>query len=171
MRLFHRAPAPPDDVLERAGLRRGERPLAHAEARDGSWLVGTRSRLLLVDSRGVVSLPWEQVEQADWDRDSGRLRVSEVGDYGQRRASYSFDVDEPRLLLQLLRERVTNSVVLQRRVTVRGRQGFSVIARRNPDGGEIAWMHEYDPGVDPDDPEVQRLAEAALREAQAEVGE
>jgi hypothetical protein len=78
---------------------------------------------------------------------------------------------EPRLLLQLVRERVTNSVVLQRRVTVRGRQGFSVIARRNPAGGPIAWMHEYDAGIDPDDPEVARLADSALTEARAEVGE
>lgn len=171
MRLFRRAPGLPEAVLERAGLDRGERPLAHASARDGSWLVGTRSRLVLVGPRGVVALPWEQVEAADWDGDSGRLRVSEVGDYGQRRSSYSFDVDEPRLLLQLVRERVTNSVVLQRRVTVRGGRGFSVIARRNPAGGEIAWMHEYDAGVDPSDPEIRRLAEAALREAQAEVGE
>ncbi len=171
MRIFGRAGSVPPDVVARAGLARGESPLAHAEARDGSWLLGTRSRLVLVRPAGLVSLPWEQVEAADWDRDSGRLRVSEVGDYGQRRASYSFDMDEPRLLLQLVRERVTNSVVLQRRVTVRGRQGFLVIARRNPAGGELAWMHEYDAGVDPTDPEVQRLAEAALREARAEVGD
>jgi hypothetical protein len=32
-------------------------------------------------------------------------------------------------------------------------------------------MHEYDTGIDPDDPEVARLADAALREARAEVGE
>ena len=171
MRLFRRAGAVPDDVLARAGLERGERPLAHAESRDGSWLLGTRSRLVLVRSGGAVALPWEQVEEAEWDRDSGRLRVSEVGRFGERRSSYSFDVEEPRLLLQLVRERVTHSVVLQRRVTVRGRQGFSVIARRNPGGGEITWMHEYDAGVDPSDPEVARLAEAALREARAEVGE
>jgi hypothetical protein len=171
VRPFRRAGAVPGDVLARAGLERGERPLAHAEARDGSWLLGTRSRFVLVRPAEVVALPWEQVEEAEWDRDSGRLRVSEVGSFGERRASYSFDVDEPRLLLQLVRERVTHSVVLQRRVTVRGRQGFSVIARRNPAGGEITWMHEYDAGVDPSDPEVARLAEAALREARAEVGE
>jgi hypothetical protein len=171
VRLFRREPGPPAEVIARAALQRGERPLASAEARDGSWLVGTRTRLVLVRPGGVVDLPWEQVEAAGWDRDSGRLQISEVGEYGRERASYSFDVEEPRLLLQLVRERVTNSVVLQRRVVVRGRQGFSVIARRNPAGGELTWMHEYDPGVEPDDPEVARLAEAALREAQAEVGE
>jgi hypothetical protein len=89
----------------------------------------------------------------------------------QSLASYSFDVDEPRLLLQLVRERVTHSVVLQRRVTVRGRQGFSVIARRNPGGGEITWMHEYDAGIDPDDPEVAAAAAALLQQARADGGE
>ncbi|HET8561775.1 MAG TPA: hypothetical protein VFL69_14745 [Marmoricola sp.] len=176
MRFPSRAPAPPAEVLERAGLDTGERPLAHAQARDGSWLIGTRGRLLLVlagvaAGDAVVSLPWEQVEAADWDRDAERLRVSEVGEYGRPRASYAFDVGDPRLLLQLVRERVTHSVVLQRRVAVRGRKGFSVIGRRNPVGGHIRWMHEYDLGVDPTDPEVQRLADAALREARAEVGE
>jgi len=171
VRLFRRAGGVPEHVLARAGLERGERPLANAESRDGSWLLGTRSRLVLVGPRGVVALPWEQVESAEWDQDSGRLQVSEVGEFGRRRASYSFEVDQPPLLLQLVRERVTNSVVLQRRVTVRGRQGFSVIARRNPAGGEITWMHEYDGGIDPSDPEVAALAEAALRAARAEVGE
>lgn len=173
MRFLRRAPAPPREVLARLELQPGERPLAHAEAHDGSWLVGTRARLLLVPpdpSAEVVSLPWEQVEAADWDRDAERLRVTEVGEFGRPRASYSVTVADPRLLLQLVRERVTHSVVLQRRVTVRGRQGFSVIGRRTPEG-RIRWMHEYDAGVDPADPEVQRLADAALREARAEVGE
>lgn len=171
MRFRARGPALPAGVLSRAGLERGERPLAHAGTRDGSWLVGTRSRLLIAGPETVVSLPWEQVEAADWDRDDERLRVTEVGEYGRPRSSYAFDVAEPRLLLQLVRERVTHSVVLQRRVTVQGRRGFSVIARRNPAGGPLRWMHEYDAGVDPADPEVTRLADAALREARAEVGE
>lgn len=171
MRPFTRGRALPAEVLARAGLARGDKVLAQARARDGSWLLGTRSRLLLVRPSEVVALPWEQVEAARWDSDAERLRVSEVGEFGRPRSSYSFDMAEPRLLLQLVRERVTNSVVLQRRVTVRGRQGFSVIARRNPAGGPIAWMHEYDAGVDPDDPEVARLADSALTEARAEVGE
>lgn len=171
MRFGAREPALPGDVLARAGLERGERPLARAETRDGSWLLGTRARLVVVGSEAVVSLPWEQVEAADWDRDDERLRVTEVGEFGRPRSSYTFTVAEPRLLLQLVRERVTHSVVLQRRVTVRGRQGFSVIARRNPAGGPLRWMHEYDRGVDPADPQVARLAEDALREARAEVGE
>ena len=80
-------------------------------------------------------------------------------------------MEEPALLLQLLRERVTASIVLQRRVPVRGSLGLVVIGRRSPVGGPVTWMHAYDAGLDPDDPEVVAIADLALAHAQAEVGE
>ncbi|MDQ6934015.1 MAG: hypothetical protein M3130_01745 [Actinomycetota bacterium] len=169
----------PAEVARRAGLPRGQRVLASAVARDGAWLLGTRDALVLVcgpeDASPVGSayrrITWEQIEAADWDSDESRLRVSEVGEYGLPRFTASFVVDEPTTLLQLLRERVTASLVIQRRVPVSGRRGFSVIGRRPPAGGPIAWMHEYDAGVDPKDPDVARLASDALAQARAEVGE
>ena len=80
-------------------------------------------------------------------------------------------MEDPALLLQLLRERVTASIVLQRRVPVRGTLGLTVIGRRSPVGGPVAWMHAYDAGLDPDDPEVVAVADLALAQAQAEVGD
>jgi hypothetical protein len=153
----------------------GARPLAFVEA-EGTWLVGTRTELVLVDPAGDVALtriPWERVEGADWHREESRLRINEVGEYGQPRPSYVFAMPdaEPALLLQLIRERVTASVVLQRGRLIEGRRGLKVIGRRSPAGGPIAWMHEYDAGIDPDDPEVAAAAEALLREARADVGE
>ena len=79
-------------------------------------------------------------------------------------------MDDPALLLQLVRERVTASIVLQRRVPVRGKLGLTVIGRRSPAGGPVTWMHAYDAGLDPDDPEVAAVADRALAGAQAEVG-
>jgi hypothetical protein len=93
-----------------------------------------------------------------------------VGEYGERRPVHEFVLDEPGKFLPLLRERVTASVVLQRRVVVRGKQGLFVVARRVPDTGEITWAYELDPGVDPDDPEVRRLAELGLQAAAEELG-
>ena len=46
-----------------------------------------------------------------------------------------------------------------------------MIGRRSPVGGPVAWMHAYDPGLDPDDPEVVAVADLALAQAQAEVGD
>ncbi|MGO4256823.1 hypothetical protein [Marmoricola sp. RAF53] len=163
---------PPVVVVESAGLPRGEKVLAHGQDGD-RWLLGTRVALVLVQpGQPVVRLPWEQVQAADWDQEAESLRVTEVGEYGRPRASYVFTLDDPDLLLQLVRERVTASVVLQRGHLVSGKRGFKVIGRRSPEGrGPITWMFEFDPGIDPDDPLVAVAAEAALAEARGDVGE
>ena len=165
---------PPREVAARVDGR----PLAHAETVDGTWLVGTRDALVVVsdpDAPGAVAtrIPWQQVEGADWDREGSRLRVTEVGRFGEPRPSYVFTLPdtEPAGLLQLIRERVTASVVLQRGELVSGKRGLKVIGRRAPGGGPITWMHEYDEGVDPDDPEVSLAAADLLRRAREDVGE
>ncbi len=126
----------------------------------------------MVGAGETVRVPWERIEDAAWDQESSRLQVTEIGSYGEQRPAYSFEIEEdPALFLQLLRERVTASIVLQRRVPVRGKLGLTVIGRRSPVGGPVAWMHAYDPGLDPDDPEVAAAADEALASAQSEVGE
>lgn len=188
-RLFARETAAPADVVARAGLG-AEKVLAAAEARDGTWLLATRRALVIVPpsvvepssvvvppsvvepvETQVSTIPWEQVEAADWSRDDDRLRVSEVGEYGERRPVHELVLDDPGKLLPMVRERVTASVVLQRRVTVRGKQGLFVVARRAPNGdGAITWAYDLDAGLDPDDPEVRRLADLGLRAAAEELG-
>ncbi|MBB3043907.1 hypothetical protein [Nocardioides soli] len=159
-------------------VERGERLLADAVAADAR-LGGTRDALYVVRTLGhdrlgleeTVRIPWEQVQAADWDQDTSTLRVSEVGAWGERRPEHTFNLTEPGRLLELVRERVTASVVLQRHVPVDGRRGVRVIARRAPRGDQpIAWFYEYDEGVDPDDPAVRRAAAEAFAEARAAVG-
>jgi hypothetical protein len=149
------------------------RALAFAETVDGTWIVGTRTHLVLLGSEAAEHVPWERLEDADWDREESRLRLREIGEFGRPRPSYSFTMPEaePAALLQLIRERVTASVVLQRGQYLAGKRGLKVVGRRSPAGGPIAWMHEYDEGIDPDDPQVAAAAEALLRQARADVGE
>jgi hypothetical protein len=149
------------------------RALAVAETADGTWLVGTRRELTVVGSDDVRRIPWEQLQAADWDREESRLRFSEIGEFGRPRPAYSFALPdaEPRLLLQLIRERVTASIVLQRRHVVAAKRGFTVVGRRSPTGGPIGWMVEYDDGVDPDDPAVAQAADALLERAREDVGD
>lgn len=163
---------PPETVVESAGLPRGERVLAHGQDAD-RWLLGTRVALVVLEpGRPAVRIPWELVQAADWDQDASTLTVSEVGEYGRPRASYVFGFHNPALLLQLVRERVTASVVLQRGHLVIGKRGFKVIGRRSPEGrGPISWMVELDAGIDPDDPVVAVAMDLALTEARADVGE
>jgi hypothetical protein len=173
VRLFRPA-VPPAVAAQVEG-----RALAAAEAVDGTWLVGTRAELVLIapaaggPSPVETRIPWEQIEGADWSQDDSRLRVTEIGRYGEPRPSYSFTLPEtePAALLRLVRERVTASVVLQRGHVVSGKRGLKVIGRRSPVGGPITWMHEYDDGIDPDDPAVAAAAEALLRQAREDVGE
>ena len=173
MRMFRRT-VPPEVAAQVPG-----RALAAVEADDGTWIVGTRAEVVLIAPAAAgpapveTRIPWEQVEDADWDRDESRLRIREVGTYGEPRAAYTFVMpeEEPSDLLQLIRERVSASVVLQRGQLVDGRRGFKVIGRRSPAGGPIQWMFEYDDGVDPEDTAVVEAADALLRRAREDVGE
>lgn len=151
--------------------------LAWARADDGTCLAGTRDALTWVpdpeseQGSEPTTLPWEQVHRADWDSDESILTVERVEEYGRPTAPRSFRLDEPGSLLPLVWERVTASIVLQRRVDIRRAKGLTVIGRRSPGrGGEITWAYELDRGIDPADPEVMARAEAALREAQESLG-
>jgi hypothetical protein len=150
----------------------GERVLAWCTASDGRIVAGTREALYAGAPGAVPArVPWEQVEAADWDSDTSVLRVSEVGTWGATRPEHAFVIEPPGRLLQLVRERVTSTVVLQRHVPIRGRHGVRVIARRAPGGDRaVSWVYEYDAGIDPADPVVRQAAEAALVQAQEEVG-
>ena len=162
----------PAEVLARADLPRGDRVLARAVSDDGTWLLGTRDALVMVKPDGTIRVAWERVETADWDRDKGRLRVAEVVEFGEVRPVHVFSVPDPGRLLPMVRERVSASVLLQRRVVVSGRRGLTVIARRPPRGrGDITWAYEFDVGMDPEAPAVQQATEEALRAAQQELGE
>ena len=170
-RPFDRREKVPPEVLDRAGLSRGDKVLAHAPTTDGCWLLGTRDALVVVDPLETVRVPWERVETADWDREQDQLRVAEVGEFGQVRPVHTFTVTEPGQLLVLVRERVTASVLLQRRVPLVGRKGMLVVARRPPRGlGDITWSLELDAGLDPDDPDVREAAAAGLARVQDELG-
>lgn len=145
----------------------GERLLAHAATADGP-AGGTRDALYLPSGD---RLPWEQVEAAEWDHEASVLIVSEVGSWGEPRREHRLEIAEPGRLLELVRERVTASVVLQRHVSLDGRRGLRVIARRAPGGDRaLSWVYEYDEGVDPEDPAVRAAAEQALVAARQDVG-
>jgi hypothetical protein len=144
----------------------GEKVLAWASSEAGP-VAGTRSALYLPDD---VRIPWEQVEAADWDLETETLKVTEVGSWGEARPTHSVVLSEPARLLQLVRERVTASVLLQRHVPIRGRLGVRVIARRATSGArELTWFFDYDEGIDPADPFVEHAAQEALAAARSEL--
>jgi hypothetical protein len=161
------APRLPEHVRRQLG---GERALAAAAADDGAtWLVGTRDRLHAMGDE-TQTWSWEQVLRADWDEETRQLEVVPVGDFGAPDDRRSYTLNDAADLLTLVRERVSASVVLQRRVQVSGRRGFRVFARRPPRGGPVTWAFELDPGVDPAEPVVRAAMDEALAQAQAALG-
>ena len=175
MRSLRRMPLP-DPVT--AVLDRREGVLASAEAAGGTWVVATRAALVLVpEPPGPSSrVPWEAVHRAGWDAETSVLTVEPVGEHGTPVVRHALELPAPGALLAVVRERVSASVVLQRRVELGRGQGFTVIARRPPgpsagsgtDG--IRWSFELDAGVDPGDPAVAAVTAQALREAQESLG-
>jgi len=151
----------------------GERLLAWARLRDRGdqagapgWVGGTRDALYV-----PRRIPWEQVARADWDQDASVLRVVEVAPFGDPSPVHLLGLDDAGRLLQLVRERVSASIVVQRHVRVTGSRSVRILARRAPGGhGEPAWFVEYDEGLAPDDPRVDAVVQGALAAARADLG-
>ncbi|QYJ05506.1 hypothetical protein KUV85_07465 [Nocardioides panacisoli] len=146
-------------------VARGERLLASAERTDGAGAVGgTRDALYLPER-----VAWEQVATAEWDRDEEVLRVVVLAEFGSPQPTHDIGLHDPDRLLQLVRERVSASFVVQRFVEVAGGRGARILARRPPAGGEIRWLVEYDDGLDPAAPGVAAVVEPAVAATRAEI--
>ncbi|HZG96637.1 MAG TPA: hypothetical protein VEY14_00045, partial [Nocardioidaceae bacterium] len=160
MRRRGRDDVVPAEVLASFDLSKRERVLAAAQDADGRWHVGTDLALHLTTADGVRRLPWQSIDRASWNPDDQRLVVIEVADFGEPEPRTSFVVAQPGNLLELVRERVTASVLLTRNVPVPGTRGLKVIARRAPNGtGDIDWSFWLDRRLDPADPIVLEAAE------------
>ncbi len=166
-----RRDALPAEVTQDLRLQEGERVLATSREEAGDWHVATDQALhVAVDGRHQ-RIAWECVDRASWDRDSERLVVVEVADFGEPHPEHRLDLTEPGLLLEVVRERVTASVLLSRHVSVAGSRGLKVVARRAPTGGgDVIWSFWLDVGLQPDDPSVRAAVERGLAEAQSELG-
>lgn len=153
-------------------LQPGERPLAWAGDGDEQWYVGTARALHICAGTECRRLPWESIERAEWDRDNEHLDVVELADFGSVRPTYRAALQQPERLLQLVRERVTASVVISRFVPVEGDRGLTVVARRAPHTSDpLVWSVVVDRQLDERSDSVAAAAEIGLAEARFEVGE
>ena len=76
--------------VELAAGERAARLGARSTAAGGSSAPATRS------TSPPDGVPWEQVEAADWDDDHERLRVTEVGTWGEQRPQHLLTLDHHR---------------------------------------------------------------------------
>jgi hypothetical protein len=168
-------PVPPLDKSVLAGLetKRGERPLAHAWDTAGRAFVATRLALYLpVGSTGRHRrVPWHLIQAAEWDRDTGVLTLGEWAAAGEHRVTTRAAFSVADLLLTVLRERVTASVVLTRTAPVEGTDVFVTASiRRRSDDGKLLVQVSYPVGFDPERPDVVTAAEQAAGQARDDVG-
>lgn len=160
----------PEEVTARLVLDQGERPLAWAAGRDGEWYVGTDRAVHLAHDGAFRKLGWEHVERADWHSDTERLAVVETADWGEPERRTEISMADPGRLLELLRERVTKSIVCTLYAPVRGRAGLTVVGRRSPvSDGPVAWSYLLANSLDPNDPLVAEVAARTLEQAQREL--
>jgi hypothetical protein len=161
----------PAEVTRALPMVSGETALAAAQDTAGRWYVGTARALLLPDGDSWRRLPWEMIERATWDRDSEQLVVVETADFGEVQPTYRATLPEPGRLLQLVRERITASVVIRVFEPVRGKRGITVSGRRSPHSDDPpVWSVLVDPGLDETSEAVQVAARKALTAAQSQLG-
>lgn len=145
-------------------LAAGERVLAYAAA-DGGYLVATDRALYLPSG---YRIGWEHVEHAGWQR--GGVYVREIVALGEEPAEHYVGVTEPGALPDIVRDRVTSSIVINQHVRLTQQGGVRMVGRRRPGSGEVVWNLVFDPELDARDPEVRARAERVLVEVRRQTG-
>lgn len=145
-------------------LAAGERLLAYTRTAGGEWLAGTDRALHLAG----VQLGWHEVDRVRWAQDTRVLEVVMQPQGAEPSVTHRAELPVPGLLPELVRERVTSSIVVTERVLLAGRASARIIARRSHDG-EVRWSVIYDDGVQEDD-RLHAAARAAVANLQMRWG-
>ena len=140
----------------RVDVARGEKVLAWTDGHDGRG-PGRHPRRAL--PRDGTRLAWEQVEAADWDRDTDVFRVSEVGTWGEPAPSTGSRSPSPAGCSSWSASGSPPASCCSATCRSRPPRPAGDRPPRPPATGG-SWVYEYDEGVDPDDPAVRPAAEA-----------
>ncbi len=129
-------------------------------------LGGTARALYLPD--GTV-LGWNEVDEVVWDLEESTLDLVTLPIDGPAR-SYRIHLPDPGRLPELVRERVTASIVVNQHVPLAGRAGAKIIARRVTGRDELDWIVVYDAGIDGADPVIMERVQAAVAILRRDLG-
>lgn len=156
-------------------LAPGERVLAAVKDATGAWVVGTNLHLHVPDAtdrtgREHAVLGWERIDKATWHQDESRLVVAMLPIDGLPVARFGIVLPEPAHLPELVRERVTSTILVSQHVPLVGRSGAKIFGRRAPGSEEIAWSVVYDAGVDPASPAIEDRLQEQLAILRADLG-
>ena len=165
----------PEEAARAVTLAPGERILAAAQTPDGAWVVGTDRRLHLPSGAGAsgeghVVVAWDHIDAATWHKDDSRLVVVTLPIGGQQPARYEVVLPQPGHLPELVRERVTSTILVSQHVPLVGRSGARIFGRRAPGSAEIVWTVVYDKGVDGNDPAIDDRLQDEFERLRADLG-
>lgn len=159
---FRRLPAAVRDALE---LTRGERPLASAPTRGGSYVVATGLALHIpAETGGFLRLPWERIDRASWEADW--LHVFQTAGGAEHHVRFT----DPGSVPEIVRERVTSTIMVNQQATLPGGGKVRITGRRSPGTGEVRWAFVFDAGLDPADPGLRAQAEQLLEDLRRQTG-
>lgn len=121
----------------------------------------------------MQALGWERVDSARWDRDSDTLTVTAAVPVAAAPQVWHLRLPRHASVIDVIRERVTATVVTSRRFPVQGNRAVRVVGRRPPteSGSALKWSVSLDSGIDVTDPQVKARIDDAVRTARADVGE
>ena len=156
----------PTEARDVLPLHPRERLLAVARLADGTWVAATPTAMVLPGRR----FDWTTVAHAEWSDERSTLRVDQLRTADAEAETHRLVLDEPGRLPEVVRDRVTSSIVASRHTPVEGRAGVRVVARRVPGEDELQWQVVVDRGLDPADPRVQAASDTAVSDLRRELG-
>lgn len=150
----------PQDVKKAIAWEAGERLLVVAVDSEGRFVVATDRDLLLQRYPPEYSrIGWDAIDKATFDDSTLRLSIhSETGDIASMRVPIAL----PGRLPEVVRERVTASIVVSEHVALPGGGGVRVTARRRPDREELSWWGALDEELEPADDHLRAEAARAV---------
>jgi hypothetical protein len=151
-----------------APLRRGERLLAVACGAGGELLAATDWALYHQAGQAWARLGWDQVGRVDWDDQQRILMLTGLMPAVPARTVLYLARDWG--LPAVAAERASWAKVVDQRISLNGRAGARVIARRVSGGPQVRWLVILDQGLDAADPGIRAGLEAALAELRAATG-
>ena len=156
-----RAARPSADDRGTLGLPTDEKVLAFAHTIHHQPVAATRTALYLPGR----CIPWHTIAKAEW----AEPFLDVVVTAGPRGELIRMEFEDPGRLAPVIRERVTDSVIISEHRALPSGAGATFAARRLP-GDEIAWSVTFDAGVDPTNPENQAQATEVLDELRSTLG-
>lgn len=163
MPLFSRRRVP--DAVRAVELEPGERRVAWALTAAGEPVVATDRGLV---PPGRPRLDWTDVERAGWKRPD--LTVSRVAPVEGGGEQVVLRLEDEGDLPDVVRARVTGSVVWTSHTKLQPAGGVRVVGRRRVGSDDLEWQLVYDRGTDPEDPSVRAQAEQLLTSARRTIG-